>query len=256
MNSVVRCLLGSALFLAVSPLLAESDKTPGTGFFKVEFSPLELLGEQGAADAADILRSDDNLGWQIYVPDSYDAERPAGVVVYVSPSPRGGPPRIWKQPLEEKNLIWIGANNSGNRVAVGKRIFLAMLAPKVLANDYVLDANRIYVAGFSGGGKTASRVSSARPETFRGAIYIAGAAAWGTSTPPPKLAIVKQNYHVFLTGTDDFNERLTRRVYESYKAAGVENCELIVVKRLGHELPGRSVFVRAIEYLDSRPRIL
>ena len=73
-----------------------------------------------------------------------------------------------------------------------------------------------------------------------------------TNTPPPKLDIIKQNYHVFLTGTEDFNERLTRRVYASYKAAGVENCELVVVRRMGHELPTPKVFTQAIDYLDSR----
>jgi hypothetical protein len=252
MNSVVRLVLGSIMLLACSSSSADGDEALRTGFFTVEFSPLELLGEQGVADAADILRSDDNLRWQIYVPDTYDATRPAGVMVYVSPSPKGGPPKIWNQPLGDKNLIWIGANDAGNRVAVGKRMFLAMLAPKILAREYALDAERIYVAGFSGGGKTASRVSSAKPEVFRGAIFIAGAAAWGTKTPPPKLDIIRQNHHVFLSGTNDFNERLTRRVYASYKAADVENCELIVVNRLGHELPGRSVFIRAIDYLDSR----
>jgi hypothetical protein len=231
---------------------AASDEILRTGFYKVEFSPLELLGEQGVIDAADILRSDDNISWQLYVPDTYDATRPAGVVVYVSPTPKGGPPRIWNEPLGDKNLIWIGANDAGNRVGVGKRMFLAMLAPKILANEYALDADRIYVAGFSGGGKTASRVAVVRPEVFRGGIYIAGAEAWGTTTPPPKLDIIRQNYHVFLTGTSDFNERLTRRVYASYKGAGVENCNLIVVNRLGHELPGRSVFIQAIDYLDSR----
>lgn len=231
---------------------AESDVKPRTGYFKVEFSPLELLGEQGVIDAADILRSEDNISWQLYVPDSYDAAHPAGVVVYVSPTPKGGPPRIWNEPLDDKNLIWIGANNAGNRVGVGKRMFLAMLAPKILAREYALNSDRIYVAGFSGGGKTASRVATGRPEVFRGGIYIAGAESWGTTTPPPKLDIIRQNYHVFLTGTNDFNERLTRRVYASYKGAGVENCKLIVVKRLGHELPGRNVFIRAIDYLDSR----
>ena len=238
--------------LAASWSSAMGDESLRTGFFKVELSPLELLGEQGVIDAADILRSDDNISWQLYVPDTYDTTRPAGVVVYVSPTPKGGPPRIWNEPLGDKNLIWIGANDAGNRVGVGKRMFLAMLAPKILANEYALDADRIYVAGFSGGGKTASRVAVARPEIFRGGIYIAGAEAWGTTTPPPKLDIVRQNYHVFLTGTSDFNERLTRRVYASYKGAGVENCNLIVVNRLGHELPGRSVFIRAIDYLDSR----
>ena len=248
----LRLALASLLLVSCLWSYAESDQTPRTGYFKVEFSPLELLGEQGVADAAEILRSDANLSWQLYVPETYDANNPAGVVVYVSPTQKGGPPRTWNQPLGDKNLIWIGANDSGNRVGVGKRMFLAMLAPKVLAREYALDSNRIYVAGFSGGGKTASRVAVARPEVFRGGIYIAGAEAWGTTTPPPKLDIIRQNYHVFLTGTSDFNERLTRRVYASYNAAGVENCELIVVNRLGHELPGRRVFVRAIEYLDSR----
>jgi len=252
LNGTLRRAFTSLLLVTCTCSSATSDETPRTGYFRVEFSPLELLGEQGVADAADILRSDANLSWQLYVPDTYDATRPAGAVVYVSPTPKGGPPRIWNEPLGEKNLIWIGANDAGNRVGVGKRMFLAMLGPKILANEYVLDADRVYVAGFSGGGKTASRVAVARPEVFRGGIYIAGAEAWGTTTPPPKLDIIRQNYHVFLTGTNDFNERLTRRVYASYKGAGVENCELIVVNRLGHELPGRSVFVRAIDYLDSR----
>jgi len=248
--------LASLLLVSCYYAYAESDQTPRTGYFEVEFSPTELLGEQGAADAADILRSDANLSWQLYVPEIYDADYPAGVVVYVSPTQKGGPPRAWNQPLGDKNLIWIGANDSGNRVGVGKRMFLAMLAPKVLAREYALDTNRIYVAGFSGGGKTASRVAVARPEVFRGGIYIGGAEAWGTTTPPPKLDIIRQNHHVFLTGSNDFNERLTRRVYTSYKGEGVENCKLIVVQRMGHELPGRSVFIRAIDYLDSRVALL
>ena len=231
---------------------ADSDDTPKTGSFRVEFTPLELLGVEGVLNTTDILRSDDDIAWQIVVPDNYDPKRPAGVMVYVSPTTRGGPPGSWKKTLSDKNLIWIGTINAGNHVAVAKRMFLAMLAPRVLERDYVLDADRIYVAGFSGGGKTASRVSTVSPEVFRGGLYIAGAEAWGTTTPPPKLDIIRQNRHVFLSGTNDFNEQLTRRVYAAYKASDVENCELIVVKRMGHELPGRSVFARAIDYLDSR----
>jgi hypothetical protein len=255
MNGLDRFVLASLLLIACFCSSAASDvadKPSRTGYFALEFSPQELLGEQGAAAAADILRSDDNLGWQLFVPEGYDPSKPAGVVVYVSPTPKGGPPSAWRESLASKNLIWIGANGAGNRVAVGKRMFLAMLAPKVLERDYRLDPMRIYVAGFSGGGKAASRVSIASPELFRGGIYIAGAEAWGTTTPPPKLALIQQNRHVFLTGSDDFNEDLTRRVYAAYRNAGVENCELIVVRKMGHELPRSSVFVRAIDYLDSR----
>ncbi len=48
-------------------------------------------------------------------------------------------------------------------------MFLAMLA-----RDYMLDENRTYIAGLSAGGKTASRVSSAKPELFRGGVDIGG----------------------------------------------------------------------------------
>lgn len=231
---------------------AELGDEPRTGLYTVEFTPQELLGDQGVIDAAEILHAEDRIAWQIYVPGNYDTAVPAGVVVYVSPQSKGGPPRMWNRALHEKNLIWIGANNAGNRVAVDKRMFLAMLAPRVLARDYVLDAERIYVAGFSGGGKTASRVSSAKPAMFRGGIYIAGAEMWDSNSPPPKLNLIKENRHVFLTGSNDFNEMLTRRVYAAYKNAGVEYSELIVVRRLGHELPDKKTFIRAIDYLDSR----
>ena len=225
---------------------------PQTGLFKLSFTPLELLGSRSTADASAILDSDDELSWQLFVPDTYDPAQPAGVMVYVSPTKKGGPPRVWNGLLGQSNLIWIGANDSGNRVALGKRMFLAMLAPRIVAARYAVDPDRIYIAGFSGGGKTAGFVMAAKPDLFRGGIYIGGAEMWGANDPPPQLEIIRQNYHVFLTGTEDFNERLTRRVYAAYRSAGVEHCELIVERRHGHQLPGISAFSRAIEYIDSR----
>jgi hypothetical protein len=147
-NGTFRLAIASLLLVTCSWSSAEKEDAPRTGYFKVEFSPRQLLGEQGVINAANILRSDDNISWQLYVPDSYDATRPAGVVVYVSPTPKGGPPRIWNEPLDDENLIWIGANDAGNRVGVGKRMFLAMLAPKVLAREYAINSDRIYVVGF------------------------------------------------------------------------------------------------------------
>ena len=242
-----------ALFPGAAQCRAEEpNPAPRIGSFRLEFTPQELLGEDAARQAADILHTDDPLSWQVHVPQGYDPDVPAGVLVYVSPQSKAAPPGIWKKALRDKNLIWIGAANAGNRVAVGKRMFLAMLAPRVLARDYELDEQRIYVAGFSGGGKAASRVAVAQPEVFRGGIYIAGAEMWGSQSPPPKLERIRENRHVFLTGTLDFNENLTRRVYAAYKKEGVENSELIIVRRHGHELPDRATFIRAIDYLDLR----
>ncbi len=246
----------NALVLVLSMLGAATAEEvldePQTGFFELSFTPLELLGSQSMQDASGILDDDDELSWQLFVPEDYDPVRPAGVMVYVSPTKKGGPPRVWTDLLGENNLIWIGANHSGNRVALGKRMFLAMLAPKIVAARYAINVDRIYISGFSGGGKTAGFIMAAKPDLFRGGIYIGGAEMWGSNEPPPQLDIIRQNYHVFLTGTEDFNERLTRRVYAAYKSAGVENCHLIVERRHGHQLPSISAFARAIEYVDSR----
>jgi hypothetical protein len=252
MSPVIRStLLSALLFVSFSPA-AQCGEPAGTGVYVVYFSPLELLGAQGATDSRDILKSDDDLQWQVYVPADYDPKRPIGVMVYISPSRRGGLPNRRKKTLDEKNLIWIGARNAGNRVTVGKRMLLAMLAPKILARDYNLDSERICVSGFSGGGKMASHVSTVRPDVFRGGIHIGGAQIWHTKEPPPRLHALQANRHVFLSGRNDSYERLTRRVHAFYRSDGVENCELIVVSRMGHELPDRAVFGRAIDYLDLR----
>ena len=252
MLGAIRLFLVSTVLSLSAALADDTADSPRTGFFELSFTPLELLGEGGLADAEYVLRGDAELSWQLYVPESYDPSRPAGVMVYVSPTNTGRPPKVWSDLLERSNVIWIGANRSGNRVAVGKRMFYAMLAPRVVATQYAVNLDRIYVSGFSGGGKTAGLIMAASPDLFRGGIYIGGAEVWGTNEPPPQLDIIRENYHVFLTGTEDFNERLTRRVYAAYKNAGVSNCELIVERRRGHQLPSPGVFARAIAYLDSR----
>lgn len=225
---------------------------PRTGFFELSFTAQELLGDAGAEKAGEILRSDDAMSWQLFVPADYDPARPVGVLVYVSPTKRGGPPRAWKHLLQQNNMIWIGANNSGNRVAVSTRMFLALLAPRIAASDYSVDAERIYLSGFSGGGKTAGRLMAANPGLFRGGIYIGGAEIWDRTQPPPLLDVMQENHHVFLTGSDDFNEQLTRRVYTAFRKAGIEHCKLIVERRRGHQLPSVDAMARAIEFLDAR----
>ncbi len=233
--------------------VADNDEgEPQTGSFNLTFTPAELFGEEGLAEVDSILRGDDELSWHLYVPENYDHSLPAGVIVYVSPTQKGGPPRLWNEMLAQSNLIWIGANDSGNRVAVDQRMFFAMLAPKLVAARYSVDPDRIYISGFSGGGKTATRVMASNPALFRGGIYIGGAEMWDTNDPPPRLDIIQLNHHVFLSGTEDFNERLTRRVYADFKSAGVPHGELIVEPRHGHKLPSISALTRAIAYLDSR----
>lgn len=220
-----------------------------TGYFSVTLTPVELFGEAGAATVGDVLDAQEELVWQLYVPSNYDATRPVGAIVYVSPDSGGGPPKAWNGLLAERNLIWIGARNAGNEVPVARRMFLAMFGPMVLQRRYELDVDRIYVAGMSGGGKTASRVATLRPNMFKGGIFLSGAGFWGDEAPP-LLEMVKGLRYVFMCGSEDFALNETRRTHRKFVEAGVENSKLIIVRDHGHRLPDAMYFARAIDYLD------
>lgn len=220
-----------------------------TGYFSVTLTPVDLFGEAGAATVAEVFDAEEELSWQLYVPPTYDATKPAGAIVYVSSWSGGGPPKAWNDMLAERNLIWIGARDAGNDVPVARRMFLAMFGPMVLQRRYALDAERVYIAGMSGGGKTASRVAALRPNMFKGGIFLSGAMFWDDATPP-LLDMIKGLRYVFMSGSEDPALNETRRVHRKFTAAGVENSKLIIVRDHGHRLPEAMYFARAIDYLD------
>ena len=239
-----------AMLIVHGPAVAEGEPLR-TGFVQVAMTPAELLGAVEAQAIADILPPDQAIEWQLIVPAAYADNAPPGVVVYVSPIERGGPPRDWNQMLNEKNLLWIGANRAGNEHPVSERMLKAMLATDVLQKlDYVFAADRVYLAGMSGGGQTATRVMTARPEQFNGGIYMAGAVAWGDELPP-KIDAIRQNRHVFMVGTYDPALQTTQRVYRNYVDAGVQNSKLITIRNFKHRMPPAEYFVKAVEYLDN-----
>ena len=142
----------------------------------------------------------------------------------------------------------------------------AIIAPLVLQRDYVVDMERCYIAGFSNGGAVATLVTTARPEQFKGGLYISGSVFWGDQAPP-KLEQIRQNRHVFMAGTYDKMLKDMKRVHANYKKAGVESAKLITTRdfrewqgppsgrgrlcfksvlrrpRVGHRVPGRSKLV-------------
>lgn len=215
----------------------------------------ELIDRQ-ALDAdtlenlSDVLDDVSEVNWKVYVPESYDPSNPAGLFVYISPVPKGYMPRFWHTVLEEENLIWVSADNSGNKVPTKLRMLYAVLAPAVVAEQYRIDQRRVYLSGFSGGGKVASMVSVHFPHLFRGAMFIGGAEFWRGDLPP-QFEDVKNNRYVFVTGSKDFNLELTRRTYKRFKRAGVENIKLTVVRNMGHSTPEPEVFGETIAYLDN-----
>jgi predicted esterase len=247
MHKRIRYALAGLLFV-VQAALAQVATPERTGEYTVSMSPAEALGDTGAQNVAEILPPDRELSWQVYVPSAYSAARPAGVLVWISPTDRGGPPREWFEALDDRNLIWIGANAMGQRSGLAEQVVAAMIAPSVVGKRYEFDVNRIYVAGFSIGAYMAARVAAIRPELFRGSLFIGGAESW--PEPPAKIDRIRRNRHVFLIGTRDPAFRDVRRVVGEYQDAGVEHARLFEVPDFRHQLPPAGHFLGAIGYLD------
>ena len=245
MRSAIRNLFLTCLLL---PAVAVADDV-ALGEFSVSATLLELVGVESASRYEGVVEPDEAIEWQIYVPESYDPAEPAGLMVYISPMDTGRIPGAWKDVMAASNLIWIGANRSGNQVRVARRVSYAMVAPAVLARHYQVDSSRVYVSGFSGGGRVASMVAPEYPQVFKGAIFICGVNSWG-NREPALLETVQANRYVFLTGRKDFNRRETRTAYRSYQRAGVEGVLLMDISGMDHRNPPAAKLTEAIAFLD------
>ncbi|GAA6169250.1 hypothetical protein NBRC116591_30610 [Sessilibacter corallicola] len=211
----------------------------------------DLFNEQTAKNYASVQPLNQTITWQVYLPENYSPENPPGLLVYISPGNSGEIPDDWQDIMDELNLIWIGADNSGNNVDTHKRLTYALLAPRAIAhNRYPVNPDRVYLSGFSGGGRVASLLASDFPSIFKGAIYNSGANKWLNMTPE-KLEVMKNNRYVFITGREDFNLNDTKRVYRFYKKAGLENLKLKVISRMGHDNPSQKNYAQAIKFIDA-----
>lgn len=245
----------SRIFLLASMLthiaVAAENDVQRSGEFQISASMAQVVGESTAKLTRSAFAEDELLSWEIYVPENYHPEKPAGLMVYISPSSSGEIPRDWISVMDEHNLIWVAANDSGNSALVSRRAIFAMIAPTMIGRNYEIDSERVYLSGLSGGGRMASRVATDHAHLFKGAIYNCGVDFW-QQDPPRRLQQIQNNHYVLVTGTFDQALKPTKKVYRQYRNAGVENTKLMVIRNMTHRNPGRYKFSEAIRYLDSR----
>ena len=236
--------------LLVGPSVVAEDSIR-KGEFDITSSLTRLAGDTTARAVEDVFSPDEPITWTLFVPESYLPEKPAGLMVYISPTKSGKIPQKWKTILDKYNIIWVAANGAGNRALVRNRATFALLAPTLANTHYNIDSKRIYLSGFSGGGEVAGMLAAAYPSLYSGAVFICGIDTLGEISPS-ELEAFKQNHYVFLTGTNDQALGDIRRGYQQYIRAGVENSKLMVIPNMAHRNPDRSNFAKAIRHLDSR----
>jgi poly(3-hydroxybutyrate) depolymerase len=150
--------------------------------------------------------------------------------------------------LDAHNLIWVSARASGNDVAVSRRVLFALMSQAALRCERETDWARISIAGFSGGGRTASVAAATFPALFKGGLYICGA-NWNRPDEAT-VAAMRANRFVFVTGSRDFNNGDVHDALARYRGAGLADIMLLDLLYLGHQLPRAPDFERAVRFLD------
>ena len=117
-GSVIAC----ACAVLVQSAAAATPPQRRTGEFNISSTVAALLGEASARAFEQVIAADQPIEWSTYVPESYDAEVAAGILVFIGAGNSGRIPKEWKELMDRRNLIWIGANRSGNKTATALRV--------------------------------------------------------------------------------------------------------------------------------------
>lgn len=211
-------------------------------------TPADLFGDDIPSYVSDVLRSDSKVTFDVRLPLGYDPARPAALLVFIPARPRAKLPGDWSDVLDAHNVIFVAARLSGNTVGNGKRISYALMARVLAERHWTLNTSRIYVSGFSGGGRVASLLMAQFPKAYEGAIYFSGVNF--VEEAPELYAPLRHHHFVFIAGEFDFNLEGTEHSRAQYEAAGISHTKLMVVPKMEHELPPGEVLDEALEYLS------
>ena len=244
---------------------AEPPRADRRGAYKVRFaerSPWsekrEIFRRAGTPPAAVLQQVPQALAYdlaaesfQVFVPEVEPAASGWGLIVWVSPGPFGGTlrPEMHAQ-LARHRLIWVGANASGNDRVRWDRWGLALDAVWHLQKLYRIDPERVYVAGYSGGGRAASALTMLYPDVFRAGLMVMGVdwyrdlpipdrpgAHWPAvfEKPPRELhRLAQERRFVLLTGERDFNRQQTRVIRGELEKEGFQAVTYLEVPGMSH----------------------
>lgn len=203
--------------------------------------------------------------YRLFVPTGYDHSKRWGTLVWIDAGNVPSIPKSWETVLDSHKLLLISANRSGNPRNIFDRMRMALHASAGIGERFNIDPTRVFVAGFSGGGRVAGMLGIAWPDCFTGSIAMMGVNFY-TEIPSAKGQVYAPNFipdeqalkiardqgrHVLVTSEKDFNRGDIFCAYEhGYRRQQFKWVTLIDIPDIGHSLPDAAGFERALKYLD------
>jgi len=204
--------------------------------------------------------------FRLIVPKSYAHAAKWGLFVYVNAGDDPGIPGEYLEILEKHKLIAVAAYKSGNGRNPYDRFRMAIDANFNVSSRFNIDPKRVYVSGFSGGGRVASMLSIAYADLFTGGIPLCGVnfyldipsepgRMWQRNFIPVDEALKigkSTGRYVLVTGEKDMNLKNTQAVYEyGFKKEGFKHATVLEVPGMGHATPPAEWFDKGLNFLDT-----
>jgi hypothetical protein len=234
-----------------------------------------LINSPNLVRSAQIDYSPRSDNYYVFVPKSTTPDQTFGLIVYISANeivtelPPG-----WEQVLTKRHFILIAPERAGNHCySEARRMGFGVLGALAAQNKYKIDRKKIYIAGISGGARTAGDAAFYQSDVFSGTIQSCGtdfcqhvprqlAANETDSNGFPygyvevsdeNQATAKSKVHfVLITGPNDFRHGNILDIYNGgFKPQGY-HCLLLDVPGMGHQDASGESLEKALDYIESK----
>lgn len=195
--------------------------------------------------------------YSIYVPKAPPPKGGYGLVVFVPPWSNAVVPQSWRKTLDERGVIFVTAANSGNEAPeIPRRMALALHEYANVSQQFHIDPDRVYIGGFSGGGRVALRLALGYPDVFRGALIDgAGDDIGSFLVPLPEAKLLQRVQEhsrlVYMHGSED--EPNATRARDSVASANelcIFDTTRLSIRKHGHEPADAATWGRGLELLE------
>lgn len=212
-----------------------------------------------------------NEKFLVYLPQNHDPSKPHGVIAWTNPGDQLGIPKKFEAIFDELGLVAISAERCGNGQDSDRRAGLLVSGILALSERVLIDQERIYASGFSGGGRVSALACFVHPEFFRGAISWCGGNFYKDFPNLAKKgavlygiprahgipdAVTKENVtaarrnvrFVLITGHADFNYGSSLSIESAMKKDGFK-VKLIDEPGLGHAVGSPDSMRQALDFV-------
>lgn len=190
----------------------------------------------------------EKVSWELYVPKNYNPKYPPGVFVFLHSQDQGKMPDELKAVMEKYNLIWVSANKVGSTYPSSWREANTITGLTKVQEMYNVDKERTYISGCT---ELSGWMSVFRTDLFKGAVQIDQVTLWRPHTGSEKIEIASKNYFAFITGSQNLNQKTTKKTLREFKSHKFTNVKLMVVPGDIFGIPPADKMDEAIEHVDT-----